>query len=260
MRFILSVLSVLLLLSTPVFSQWSKLASLDPCYGISVRSWSNVPAQSWTVDPDFDATAVPVDFLTINTGYDYTVKFPNGFRKAQIYEDNDPPFCLNLNGVGNKMVFLSIQTVNANDRLCVRDTSSNNVRGGAVQERCFMDRTTACFQALTYQNDLQLVFYTDSSGASTSTPFWYRVRVSDKTWDLSGDAASRADSANTNLEMWCMMEAQNTNITKFPSDLRSNVVPANVALAQDSAASSTQMNVAAVFMSVFMAIMAIWKA
>lgn len=260
MRLILSALSVFLFLSTPILSQWSKLASQDPCYGISVRSWSNVPAQSWTVQPDFDATAVPVDFLTINTGNDYSVKFPNGFRKAQIYEDNDPPFCLNLNGVANKMVLLSVQTVNANDRLCIRDTSSNSVRGGAVQERCFMDRTTACFQALSYQNDLTVVFYTDSAGSTTSTPFWYRVRVSDRSWDLSGDAAGRADSANSNLEMWCMMESQNTNMTRFPNDLRSNVAPSNAALSQSSSASSTSHSVAAILSAVFMTIMAILKA
>jgi hypothetical protein len=208
-------------------------ASTDPCFGVNIQAWADVPASRVTIDPNFDAS-VPADFASVFTGNDMTTLFPNGFRKGQVYENNDPPFCFSVPNVQNKMVQVMIQTTDDQASLCLKDTTASNIRMAGAIDRCFTDKTNACFSALTYTPTLTLLVYTDSTAATTSTPFWYRVRVSSSTWNLN--AAQAANSAIATLEMWCYQQDQlstavvagvaGTGAIAYPKDLRTVVPPA----------------------------------
>jgi hypothetical protein len=193
--------------------------SLNPCSRILVQNWQAPPDNRVTIDADFDNT-IPADYASLWNGRDGEVMFPNGFRKGQVFEDNNPPFCFNVANIANKRVQVKLQTVDDQARLCVRDVNPGGV------DTCFRGSHTACFGGLDplTANNLQLMVYIDSAGATTATPFWYRVRTSSVTWTLA-DEADRANSAESNLEMWCSMQAQQTDLMKFPKDLRSVVPP-----------------------------------
>lgn len=204
----------------------SHLSSLDPCTDINVQTWQDVPASRYTLDPHFDE-GVAADYGSIWNGRDQQFFFPNGFRKGQVFEDNNPPFCFRVSGTKNRQVQVMIQTVDEQARLCIKDVHTGTRAAGSI-DKCFTDRTTACFGGMTNTDGLQLMVYADSAGATSSTPFWYRVRVSEGTWDLSGREGARADSARESLEMWCDMQDQDTMLMQFPRDLRSLVPPAVV--------------------------------
>ena len=164
-----------------------------------MQTWVDPPATRVTTDPHFDES-VPADYASLWTGLDQQFYFPNGFRKGQVYEDNNPPFCFAVSGTLNKQVQVMLQTVDDQARLCIRDT---NAGAGGI-DRCFSDKTVACFGGMTYASSITLMVYIDSRGATTATAFWYRVRVSEVAWDLTG--AARGNSAIQNLEMWCMQQ------------------------------------------------------
>lgn len=185
-----------------------------------VQTWAPPPPARITVSPTFDES-VPADYGSLWNGLDNQFYFPNGFRKGQVFEDNNPPFCFSVANTANKQVQVMLQTVDDGARLCIRDTYAKGAN--TPLDKCFTDKDVACFGGLTYGNGMQLMVYTDSTGATTSTAFWYRVRVSEATWTLTG--ADRADSAIQTLEMWCMQQDQQTDLMKFPKDLRSIVPP-----------------------------------
>jgi len=199
----------------------------DPCTGITVNYWSDVPLGNQTVSEDFDDAFQP-DFGSIyaTTEVDNVRKYPNGFRKGQVYEFNDPPFCFKVRDIRDKQVQVMLQTLEPLGRLCIRDTSASANSMGGVVDHCFSDKHTACFVAPSAEAtnpDLTLLVYVDSSGATSPTQFWYRVRVSEVTWNLS--AEDEANSAVKGLDNWCSMLDQDTDYSRFPTDLRSEALP-----------------------------------
>jgi hypothetical protein len=208
------------------------------------------------LDPNFD-DGVPADYGSVWTGLDSLNKYPNGFRKGQVYEDNNPPFCFNVYNVLNKQVQVMIQTANDQARLCIKDATNTGVRMGGTIDRCFTEKHVACFGGLTYSSTLTLVVYTDSAAATTSTPFWYRVRTSGVTWDLS-DAGDRANSAVKNLEMWCMMQDQEPAQMRFPKELRSSILP-DVVVTTVSGATVQAGSIVTVIALAFAAVVAIFR-
>lgn len=201
-------------------NQNQRYSKSDPCVGISVQAWQDVPSNRITVDPNFDA-GVPADYASLWTGQDGLYMYPNGFRKGQVYENNDPPFCFYVPSVRNKQVQIMIQTVDSQARLCLKDTVGTQGQGGTAMggaiDRCFTGSTTACFGGYSYNDYLSFVVYTDSTAATTATPFWYRVRTSAVSWSLSDSDAS--NSAISTLEMWCMRQyTRDTTHTRLPSE------------------------------------------
>lgn len=202
--------------------------SADPCADILVQNWQDVPASRFTLDANFDE-GIPADYASLWNGRDAELLFPNGFRKGQVFEDNNPPFCFNVPNTSNRQVQVMLQTVDPHARICIKDVTVNTRATGGL-DTCFSDRKTACFNAQTDTSRLQLQVYVPSSGgATTATAFWYRVRVSEGTWNINdGGEAARMDSARSSLEMWCTMQDQNVQLMQYPSDLRSSVLPAYV--------------------------------
>jgi len=236
-------------------SSGAHLNSPDPCNGINVQGWQDVPLARVTVDPNFDAS-VPADYASVWTGNDNNYFFPNGFRKGQVYENNDPPFCFDVWNVQDREVQVMLQTVDDHARLCIKDTSSSNVRMTGSTMHCFTQQYTACFGGLTYSNTLALIVYTDSTAATTATPFWYRVRVSAGTWNLG---AASTNSAIDTLEMWCMMQDQLTTVMRFPKDLRSDVPPNTLPTATVNAATTQGASILVAVSVVVAAVVAIFK-
>jgi hypothetical protein len=226
-----------------------------------VQNWQDVPASRFTLDANFDE-GIPADYASLWNGRDAELLFPNGFRKGQVFEvrtaagngsaglsdfsrllflterclfvgccvqDNNPPFCFNVPNTSNRQVQVMLQTVDPHARICIKDVTVNTRATGGL-DTCFSDRKTACFNAQTDTSRLQLQVYVPSSGgATTATAFWYRVRVSEGTWNINdGGEAARMDSARSSLEMWCAMQDQNVQLMQYPSDLRSSVLPAYV--------------------------------
>lgn len=222
------------------YNQNQRYSKSDPCVGISVQAWQDVPSNRITVDPNFDA-GVPADYASLWTGQDGLYMYPNGFRKGQVYENNDPPFCFYVPSVRNKQVQIMIQTVDSQARLCLKDTVGTQGQGGTAMggaiDRCFTGSTTACFGGYSYNDYLSFVVYTDSTAATTATPFWYRVRTSAVSWSLSDSDAS--NSAISTLEMWCMQQDQQPLLMRFPKELRSVVPPASKQTVQGAATSQS---------------------
>jgi len=229
--------------------------STDPCHDINVQGWQDVPLSRVTIDPNFDSS-VPADYASVWTGNDNNYFFPNGFRKGEVYENNDPPFCFNVWNVQDREVQVMIQTVDDHARLCIKDTSSSNVRMTGSTMHCFTQQYTACFGGLTYSNTLALIVYTDSTAATTATPFWYRVRVSAGTWNLG---AASTNSAIDTLEMWCMMQDQLTTVMRFPKDLRSDVPPNTLPTATVNAATTQGASILVAVSVIVAAVVAIFK-
>jgi len=215
----------------------SHTTSIDPCTDITVQNWADVPANRWTVDPHFDE-GLPADYASLWNGRDSEFLFPNGFRKGQVFEDNNPPFCFNVPNTKNRQVQVMLQTVDPQSALCIKDITVNTRATGGL-DSCFSGRRTACFGAQSDTSKLQLMVYVPSSGgATTATAFWYRVRVSGDPSSIT--EAARQDSARSSLEAWCAMQDQNVDMMKYPADLRSAVLPAyvaRVAVEEPSAAS-----------------------
>jgi len=209
-----------------VFSQ-----PVDPCVNINVGTWTLPNLNRWTNSSNY---VVQPDTHTIDISNDGSELFPLGFRAGQFYEDNQPPFCINVQNVAKKKIELLVETFRPQDRVCVRDVWGNSVNQnnqGAI-DTCFQSQYTGCFPTLQSQQNLKLVFFCDTGCATGETSFYYRIRVSQGAWDQFDQTNSAIDT----LEMWCMKiqqqgEGGSAMTQAFPSSLLSTDLPVPLAQA-----------------------------
>lgn len=141
---------------------------------------------------------------------------PNGFHETQIAMDNEPPFCLTVEGAQNSNVLVMIEAENPNQRICIKQRANgialNNV--GVLPIHCDVGQITACFPSDSNSNNLNLVAYCDEGCPEGPIPFHYKVAHSMKRTDANIDA----DSAVNNVDMWCsMLDGEITKV--WPSEL-----------------------------------------
>jgi hypothetical protein len=144
---------------------------------------------------------------------------PNGFRMAQIAMDNEPPFCLTVEGSRNANVMVLIETFTANQRICVK-TRSNGIalnEQGVLPPQCDEGQVTGCFPSDSNKAALELLVYCDESCPEGPIPFYYKIDHSMTRSHFNSDAVAQ-DSAVKSVDMWCTMQAGQPEM-KWPSEL-----------------------------------------
>jgi len=144
-------------------------------------------------------------------------QYPNGFRTAQVYMDNEPPFCLTVDNAGGSMVQVLLETEESDDRLCVESQGTYITRnnGVTVPAQCGEGQINACFPGED-GGSLKLLVYCDESCPETSIVFKYKVMHS-----VSRANYDQADAAVGNVDMWCMMQ-DGTTAVMWPSEMQAD--------------------------------------
>jgi len=151
-----------------------------------------------------------------------TEDFPNGFRSAQIYHENSPPFCLNVRGTANTMVKVIVEGDAPDARLCIasQDYDPMSPNPSALMPRCDNGQVSACFPADVGQ-DFNLMIFCQGGCAEGDTGFRYKVFHSQRRNQIN-----TANSATENIDMWCMMidgTGQNDSPKEIANDLNNDV-------------------------------------
>lgn len=142
--------------------------------------------------------------------------FPNGFRRAQLYMDNNPPFCLRVGNTADRMVKVMVEA-DIDSVLCVVSTEYDELAPGSpavLEKTCDTHQVSACFQA-DQSNDVEIMVYCESGCVETETPFLYKVFTSMRRNDIDPD-----NSAIDTIDMWCMnVDGDNPLQNTWPSEL-----------------------------------------
>jgi len=185
-----------ILLIPEVLSQATTDACAAKLYnelGFTYRdTWQDVPQNRWGYD-----------ILEEEFTEDYGT--PCGFKVGEIQEDNNPGFCLSVNGVQDRNVQVLLESQEPGVRMCIKTKSPEGavVSAGALSKQCGEGRVRACFPAESsnFNPNGPLEFYITADPPTAQMSFWYKVQHS-----LKRDDELIADSsAINNVDMWCSM-------------------------------------------------------
>lgn len=180
----------------------------DREYNIETPTGQDFPIDNWKTT-----------WRAPNMGSDYMdpdSRFPNGFRRAQIYAENDPPFCLEVDDTENHMVKVMVEA-DTEARVCIVSQDYDELAPGApsaLMKRCDIHQVQACFPAPT-DKDFKLMVYCESGCPEGETPFMYKVFKS-----MRRDQINPDNSALDNIDMWCMnVDGDEPSMNLWPSEL-----------------------------------------
>jgi len=170
------------------------------------ETWTAVPPANW----DYNQTSETVSVVGTPT------TTPCGYKSAQIYEDNNPGFCLTIPNSRDRMVQVMLEAEEDSQIICLKTAapSTNPMAAGALDPICGVGRLRACFPAESSfytSNNLQVYVYSDPPTAEFT--FWYKADHSDYT----RQDVPAASSATDNVDMWCQM-ISGTSQTLWPQD------------------------------------------
>lgn len=156
--------------------------------------------------------------------------FPNGFRSAEFFKGNNPPFCLTVDKTANTMVKVLIQAYSPQARICVADQDYDpKAPDSALAPICANGVIDACFGAKSISNFKLMVFCEGQCNEEADVSFFYKVRNSQLR-----NSITESNSAQENIDMWCMNIVGDPENT-FPKQLNVGTgIAANVQLPTDA--------------------------
>jgi len=164
------------------------------------------PCTVWDQKTNIDCGTLDEDGIWSSEVCRYEGKFPNGFRTAQMYMENQPPFKVKVPrpaGLGSRMVEILVETDTMGQHICVKSDDYNPDEGdiGAFSPKCEVDQLEQCFP-FPSSGDLILQIYCDMErGCENDISFKYKIMYS----RTMQDKIVQESSAENSPEMWCML-------------------------------------------------------
>lgn len=190
-------------------------STTDPCdpklylgtgYDAWKSTWTPVPYGEWGYD-NVTESATGVETPT-----------PCGFKSAQVQEDNNPGFCLDVPSVSDMNVQVLLQSEEPGVRMCIQTKQPPNspMATGALQPTCGEGQVRVCFPAESgyFSGGAPLNLYIYAEPATAAFNFYYKVDHS-----ISRMNVPATSSAVDNVDMWCTM-IEGTIHTLWPDDCK----------------------------------------
>lgn len=168
---------------------------------------------NWRAPPVSDV-GVPIGLM------DPDQNFPNGFRRAQLYYENEPPFCLTVGDTQDRMIKVMVEAEN-DAKLCVVSTDYDELAPGdpaVLSKTCDTHQVSACFPGSTNGN-IELMVFCEAGCQGGETPFVYKVFTSQRRNEID-----KSDAAAQTIDMWCMNDDGDAPLRHtWPSELGAEI-------------------------------------